>query len=137
MPVPCSVSGGILVVDDHSWVLQVLLELLRLAFPQHTVRGAASAKEAIVLCRSAMPQVVVMDIMLKEESGLHAVREIRLLDERVKVVMHSSHDDELVQQASMRAGAVAFVSKRDASQLVPAVGRLLQAHSPEDSRTPR
>jgi DNA-binding NarL/FixJ family response regulator len=123
-------SCGILLVEDHATVLEVLRDLVRMAFPDEPLRCASNACEALALCREAMPAVVVMDIVLPDSNGFAVLGELRRLHEGVQVVMHSAFDDPVFRSEAQRLGAAAFVSKRDRDGVVPVIRRLRQAAHP-------
>lgn len=122
-------SRGILLVDDHGPVLAVLRELFELAFPTRVLHTATNAADAIALCRAEPPDVVVMDLMLPDRSGIDAMREILAGGAQVRVVMHSSHDDPAIREESIAGGAAAFISKCDSPRLVEIVSQLLSARA--------
>ncbi|MBG9390621.1 response regulator [Caenimonas aquaedulcis] len=122
--------GGILVIDDHPAVLQATVEFLACVFPRTPVRGERGALDALDACIARMPQVVVLDIMLRGMNGLEAVGRIRELDAGVQVVMHSSFDEAEFRDAAARAGATAFVSKHHPAGLLPEISRLLGVACP-------
>ena len=121
-----TVAEGILIVEDHAPTTGLLLELLAAAFPDHSLRSAASAEEALELCRSRLPALAIIDIRLPKASGIAAAGWIKALSRKVRVVIHTSHDDEIYREQSLAAGADAFVSKaRTYSDLAPTLRRLL------------
>jgi DNA-binding NarL/FixJ family response regulator len=123
-------SGGILVVEDHAAVLDVLLDLIGMAFPDERLRSASNAREALALCRAAMPCLIVMDIVLPDSSGLAALAELRQWHAQVRVVMHSAFDDPVFRTEAARLGAAAFISKRNWNGLLPAIQRVRQTAHP-------
>ncbi len=127
---------GILVVDDHGPVLAVLRDLLELAFPERALHTATNAAEAIALCRSERPGVVVMDLILPDKNGIEAMREIVAECASVQVVMHSSHDDPAIREASIAGGAAAFIPKGHSPELVAIVSELLRTPDSAADRPP-
>jgi DNA-binding NarL/FixJ family response regulator len=122
-------GGGILIVDDHAPMIDLLQDLLASAFPGQTMRTAANAEEALVLCRADLPQVVIMDIRLGAVSGIDAARQIKAMSPAVGVVMHTSYDDAIYREECIAAGADAFVHKtKTYAELIPAIARLLSRH---------
>jgi DNA-binding NarL/FixJ family response regulator len=118
----------ILVVEDHPATLAALLELLEAAFPGCALVAAEGAEQALRLCASAAPQVVIMDIALPGMSGIEATRRIKTAFPGTQVVMHSSYDMRVYREGAAAAGASAFVRKsRVVTELVPVVAGLLPA----------
>jgi two-component system invasion response regulator UvrY len=119
-------DGVILIVDDHRLTIDLLRDLLAGAFPELAILSAVSAEEAITLCETAMPRLVILDIGLPGMTGIDAARRIKALSPIIRVVVHSSHDDAIYREECTAAGVDAFVSKAHThAELVPAVARLL------------
>lgn len=117
-------------VEDHPSVLGVLLDLIAMALPSVPLRCASNARDALAVGRAAMPDLVVMDIVLPDSCGLAALPELRQLHQGVQVVVHSAFDDPVFRSEAARLGAAAFVSKRDWNGLVPIIERLLPSAHP-------
>jgi two-component system response regulator EvgA len=127
-------DGGILIVDDHRVTIELLRDLLASAFPGLAVRSAGSAKEALALCRTALPKLVIMDIGLPGVNGIEAARQIKVLSPAVSVVVHTNHDPAIYHEQCVAAGVDAFVSKAwTHAELIPTVARLLSLQP--ESRT--
>ncbi len=101
----------IVVVDDHPLFRRGLITLLEGA-GMNVVGTASSVLETIERGVRLRPDVVLMDLELKDGSGILATR--RLLDAvggGVKVVMLSESHDPQVMLAAVRAGAVGYLTK--------------------------
>src|SRR5687768_6295449 len=98
-------AGGFLIVDDHEATLDRLQKLLARAYPGDVIRTAASAEEALALCSTAVPDLIIMDIGLPGQNGIEATRQIKALSPAVRVVMHSNHDHAVYREHCVKAGA--------------------------------
>lgn len=120
------VAATLLVVEDHSTVLAAVCALLSAAFPACRILAAESGEQALDLCASDAPRVVVMDIGLPGIDGIEATRQIKARLPDTAVVMHSGSDMATYRDAAAAAGASAFVSKhKTLGELVPAITGLL------------
>jgi DNA-binding NarL/FixJ family response regulator len=130
-------GGGILIAEDHRLTANLLKRLLAPAFPSHPVRIAFSAEEALELCQSAPPQVVIMDITLPGMNGIDAVRLIKTTMPAIQVIMHSNMGAAIFVDECMKAGAAAYVLKTSAfAELIPAVAGLLAPKVPDSRQQP-
>jgi DNA-binding NarL/FixJ family response regulator len=103
---------GIVVADDHEVVRAGFAALLDTQ-PDFTVLGtAADGAEAVRVCRSARPDVVLMDVRMPGTDGIEATRQLALDPEHTpRVLILTTFDlDEYVFDA-LRAGASGFLLK--------------------------
>jgi DNA-binding NarL/FixJ family response regulator len=116
----------VLVVDDHPGVRQTVMALVSNQFPHLRLLEAACAEDALTLCGTEHPALIVLDITLPGMDGFEAARRIKESWPRTVIVMHSSSDMSVYRDASLAAGAAAFVGKgRNSRLLVPTIARLL------------
>ncbi len=112
----------IAIVDDHEMV-RVGLRAMIGHFPNFEVVGeAGNVAEAIEVAIRTLPDVVLLDVRLGEESGFTACREIQKLDRDVRVVVLTSYSDENAIFDAMAAGADAYLLKEiDGEALMRAI----------------
>lgn len=117
----------IVVVDDHPVFRMGMVALLG-SIPGFEIVGEAeSADEAIAVCRSSAPDVVLMDLQLGTTSGVEATRQITETHPGVGVLVVTMMDDDDSVFAAMRAGARGYLLKgagpTDIQRAVEAVRR--------------
>jgi DNA-binding NarL/FixJ family response regulator len=118
----------VLIVDDHAGVRQTVLALVSKVFPHFRLLEAGCAEDALTLCSCEQPDLIVLDITLPGMDGFEATRRIKESWPRTVIVMHSSSDMPVYRDASLAAGAAAFVGKgRNSRTLVPIIASLLPA----------
>lgn len=116
----------LLVVDDHAGVRQTVMALVSTEFPHFRLLEAECAEDALTLCDAEQPDLIVLDITLPGMDGFEATRRIKASWPRIVIVMHSSSDMPVYRDASLAAGAAAFVGKgRNSRTLVPIIAGLL------------
>ena len=120
----------LLVVDDHAGVRQTVMALVSTEFPHFRLLEAECAEDALTLCGAEQPDLIVLDITLPGMDGFEATRRIKAAWPAIVIVMHSSSDMPVYRDASLAAGAAAFVGKgRNSRTLVPIIAGLLPARS--------
>lgn len=116
----------ILIVDDSPTILAIFQRLFTRA--GHEVSTAADGQSALAAARAKRPDLILLDFMLPDMSGVDVCRACKN-DEQTKsarVLMLTGSLDADVEVAGKQAGAEAFFTK-DAppTQLLEAAARLL------------
>jgi DNA-binding NarL/FixJ family response regulator len=104
----------LLIVDDQPVIRRGLALILATAPDIGVVDQASDGHQAIELARTLEPDVVIMDLQMPRLGGVAATRMITTAHPRMRVVVLTTYDDELVFEA-IRAGAHAYLLK-DASE---------------------
>lgn len=128
----------IFIVDDHSIVRHGLATLLA-RVPELKISGeAATFDEALEKIAAHPPDLAVIDITLKDRSGLDLIRELRAKLPDLKTLVLSMHDETEYAERALRAGARGYVMKENADEvLVEAIRAVLRGEiyvSPAASR---
>ena len=112
----------ILVVDDHGVVRDGLTLLFDRQAHMKVVGAAANGKDAVLATEQLKPDVVVMDLVLPELSGIDATLRIVAALPRTRIVILSACDTSEHIFRALRAGARGYVLKESAgAEIVQAV----------------
>jgi two-component system response regulator NreC len=112
----------ILIVDDHAVLRAGLKMLIDAEDDLEAVGEAANARDAVFQARALKPDVILMDVVMPDQSGLDVVP--TLLHERpeTKVLVLSMQDDPRYVREAFEAGASGYVLKEAAdTELVAAI----------------
>jgi two-component system, NarL family, response regulator NreC len=112
----------VLIVDDHAVVRSGIRLLLAQEQDIEPVGEASTGREAIFEARSLKPDVILMDVVMPDQTGLEALP--RLLHEHpeTKVLFLSMQDDPRYVREAFSAGASGYVLKEAAdTEVVDAV----------------
>jgi two-component system chemotaxis response regulator CheY len=113
----------ILVVDDSSIMRKMIRQTLE--SEQHSIVGEAkNGKDAVELYRNFNPDIVTMDITMREMDGFAAAKEILGIDPDAKIIFLSNLDEEKYSQEAKRLGAKGFLSKHNAKAIVDLIRSL-------------
>ncbi|MDZ4860329.1 MAG: response regulator [Candidatus Hydrogenedentes bacterium] len=107
---------GVLVVDDHKIMRDCLASLLRTAPDIEVLGEAENGLKAIEMAGRLNPDVIIMDVNMDGMNGIQATRVIMSNQPGIKVIGLSMHTDDDVAHALREAGAVAYLTKGDASE---------------------
>jgi DNA-binding NarL/FixJ family response regulator len=112
----------LLLVDDHRMMREGLRSLLEAEGGFEVVAEADNGRDAVTKTRALEPDVVVMDLGMKELNGVEATRQIRAEFPRIPVVVLSTYAHEEYVLSALEAGASAYVLKISAhAELVQAI----------------
>jgi DNA-binding NarL/FixJ family response regulator len=101
----------VLIVDDHP-IMRVGIAAIINAQPQMQVIGqAGTASEAVRMFEAVQPDLTLMDLRLPDRSGVEAIRIIRAISPRAKIIVLTTYEgDEDIHQA-LDAGARGYLIK--------------------------
>jgi two-component system, NarL family, response regulator LiaR len=101
----------VLVVDDHDILRRGISLSLGIFQDIEIVGQAADGSEAVQMCESLKPDVVLMDLLMPEVDGVTATRQIREKYPQIQVIALTSYDDKPLVQGAINAGAVSYILK--------------------------
>lgn len=107
---------NVLVVDDHSLILEGIKKVLEQAGGMKVVGTARSGEEALALVGKCQPDVVIMDIIMPGIGGFEAVRKLIAKDPDLKIVMLSVHENPVYPTRFLKLGARAYVTKQSVAE---------------------
>jgi DNA-binding NarL/FixJ family response regulator len=129
----------VLLVDDHALVRAGIRSLLEKMPGVEVVGEASNGREALDLLKSALPNLVLMDIAMTDLGGLEALPRIIKNFLSVKVIILSAHANEEYVIRALRSGASGYMLKDAATAelelMIKAVTRGETYLSPSISRT--
>jgi DNA-binding NarL/FixJ family response regulator len=108
----------ILIVDDHPVVRRGLRMLIDDEPDLFVCGEAGDADEAIRALDAKKPDLVIVDLSLKESSGLELIKRIKSRNAAAKMLVSSMFDESLYAERVLNAGALGYVSKQEAMEKV-------------------
>lgn len=111
----------IVIVDDDYLVTEALKTILEANEDVQVPATGADGREAIKLFEEYRPDVLLMDIRMKNMNGLEALTEILKADPKANVLLLTTFlDDEYIVKA-LRLGAKGYLLKQDYASILPAL----------------
>jgi two-component system chemotaxis response regulator CheY len=107
----------VLVVDDSSIMRKMIKNTLKNG--SHQVVGEAkNGKDAIEMYKSLKPDLVTMDITMRDMDGFAAAKEILAYDENAQIIFLSNLDEEKYTDDAKNIGAIGYVNKHKAKEII-------------------
>src|SRR6185436_13153182 len=117
----------VLIADDHAFVLEGLVNLLKDKFD--VVAAVTSGSLLVDAATRLRPDVVVTDISMPGLNGIEAFEQLQAAGLEAKVIVLTLHTDAELAAKLIRSGVSGFVMKLLAtSELVTAIEQVLLGH---------
>ena len=119
-------SDTIMIVDDAAFMRMMLKDILtKNGF--NVVGEAENGAVPVEKFKECQPNLTIMDITMPEMDGLQAVKEIRKLDSKARIIMCSAMGQQSMVIEAIQSGAKDFVVKPfQAERVVEAVTKALK-----------
>jgi DNA-binding NarL/FixJ family response regulator len=116
----------VFVVDDHPLIRQGLASIINRE-PDLMICGEANdASTAMQATATNHPDILIVDISLNGPDGLDLLKEIRMRNPEVRVLILSMHDEMIYADRALRAGAQGYIMKQQATgKVLVAIRRIL------------
>ncbi len=112
---------NILVVDDDVLVASALKTILETEDSLHVNGIGSDGKDAINLYRKAKPDVLLMDIRMKEMNGLEASEQILSEYPDAKILLLTTFSDDEYIVKALKFGVKGYLLKQDYTSIIPAI----------------
>ena len=119
-------ASKIFVVEDHPVFREGLVQVLNGETDLTVCGESGTAEQALPSIRRLQPDLVLVDISLPGKSGLELIRELRLKDRRVKILVISMCDEAVYAARVLQAGGDGYIMKQeDPEEIVHAIRDVL------------
>jgi len=100
----------LLVVDDQRVNIQALFQAFQ---ADHKVQMATSGEQALAMCRSQPPDLVLLDVVMPGMDGFEVCRQLKADDatKDIPIIFVTGHNDEEAETHGLDVGAADFISK--------------------------
>mgnify|MGYP001170046808 CR=1 FL=1 len=115
----------VLLVDDHPLTRHGMKALISQQPNLEIVGEADSAPRALELVEKLKPNLAVVDITLRSTNGIELTKGMRAQSPDLQVLIVSMHDENLYAERALRAGAMGYLMKHEASEkIIAAIQRI-------------
>ena len=122
-----SLRKRVFLVDDHPLVREWLTNLINQQPGLMVCGEAESGPEAREKILALRPDVAIVDIALKDSSGIELIKDLKQACPEVAVLVLSMHEESHYAERALRAGARGYIMKRETTRkVVAAIGQVLE-----------
>ena len=115
-------AARLLLIDDNPSLLRILCRFLKQYGDLTVLDTAQSSSDALAKARHLKPDVILLDLAMKDVSGLDMLPRLRADLPGAHIVVLTLQDTAAYRQAALGLGADAFVSKAAMNaELLPAI----------------
>jgi len=120
----------VLLADDHVLIVEAVRLMVERIEGVHVVATAHDGREAVRLAMAERPDIVIMDIAMKNLNGIDAAKQIREALPGTSVLILSSYGTEPYVERAIRAGVSGYLVKDSMpAELVAAMNALMEGKS--------
>ncbi|MDQ3267197.1 MAG: response regulator transcription factor [Pseudomonadota bacterium] len=113
---------NILVVDDHALIRKGMKQILNDTEDIRVTGEAENGMQAIKMTRENIYDLVLLDISMPDKNGIDVLKQLKLNNPQLPVLILSMHEENQYALRSLKAGAAGYLSKQSApTQLVTAI----------------
>ncbi len=116
----------VFLVDDHPAMRQGLKELISQEADLAVCGEAGDIPSALEAIQKIKPDIAIIDLTLKESSGLDLVKDLKIRVASLPVLILSMHNEALYAERAIRAGARGYIMKEATTEnIVSAIRQVL------------
>jgi len=104
---------NLLIVDDDNLIRKSLSLMLSKEADINVIGSATNGAEAVEMCKTQQPDVILMDIRMPKLDGIGAARLIKKEYPNIRIMMLTTFDDKPNIQQALSAGADGYLLKTD------------------------
>lgn len=108
----------VLIVDDHPIVRDGLTLMISGQDDLVVCGEAGSLSDALTAVQRHKPDLVLVDVFLEGSNGIELTKQLHMRDPDLPVLVLSMHDETVYAERALRAGAVGYVMKQQASRAI-------------------
>ncbi|KJK24657.1 LuxR family transcriptional regulator [Burkholderiaceae bacterium 16] len=115
----------VMIADDHAVVRDGLRHILSRAGGFEVVAEAVDGNAVLQMARDCKPRVILLDLSMPGRSGLELIRQLRVEQPELRILVLTMHAEEQYVVRAFRAGAAGYLTKESAAtELVSAIGKV-------------
>ncbi len=119
----------VFILDDHPIVREGVAQLIERESDMTVCGQASDGQTALDEIASLAPDVAVIDLTLEGMNGLQVIKRVTQQHKNARVLVLSMHDEQVYAARALRAGAMGYVMKQEATKrVVSAIREIMDGH---------
>jgi DNA-binding NarL/FixJ family response regulator len=110
----------VFILDDHPIVIEGLRKIIDLQEDLQVAGSSEDAQPAIAQVQKLKPEIIILDITLKDRSGVDLIKKLKTASPTTHILVYSMHEENVYAERCLRAGAMGYLMKGESA------GRILQ-----------
>ncbi len=106
----------VILIDDHPILLNGLVSILKSSGQVEILGTGGSSAEAMKLLSQNLPDILLCDYNLPDETGLALVQKVRRIYPTVKIIILSMHSEAYLVKEILKEGVQGYVLKKDTQE---------------------
>ena len=120
-------NKDLLIVDDHEIVRAGIRRLVENTPSFNIVADLGSGEEAYQFLQKNTVDLIIMDVSMPGKGGIETTYQIKKRYPKIKILMLSMHDNSMIIEKAMKAGADGYILKNDLSDdLLNAIEKVIK-----------
>ena len=116
----------LLIVDDHEIVRAGIKRLFENTPNLNIVADLGSGEDAYQFLQKNTVDLIIMDVSMQGKGGIETTNQIKKRYQKIKILMLSMHDNAMIIEKAIKAGADGYILKNDLSDdLLNAVEKVM------------
>lgn len=123
----------VIIIDDDPLVVNSLKMIVE-ANGIEVIATGGDGGEALKLYETHSPDMVLMDIRMKEVNGIEATKNILSFDSNAKILLITTFQDEEYIDAALKLGCRGYILKENIKGIIPAINAIQTGNMVFDSK---
>jgi len=120
-------KARVLIVEDHPLFREALVQLINRQQDLVACGECDDSREIAAAIENQKPDLLLLDLMLNGAGGVDLIKQLHALFPKLRILVLSMHDESVFAARVLRAGALGYVMKQEASSHVIAALRTVLA----------
>lgn len=117
----------VVIVDDHPVVCHGLAQIIAQDENLYVCAEAEDAKTGFEAIKKHKPSIAIIDISLKDISGIDLIKWVKGLNFKVAMLVISIHDESVYAERALKAGAQGYLMKQESpDKIIQAIHQILK-----------